>query len=125
MSTMNTGLAVWVEVGTMSDIPKQGARIVVTPDGDIAVFRTAEDEVFALLDKCPHKGGPLSQGIVHGRKVTCPLHDWKVHLDSGDAVLPDVGCTKRFPVKVDEGRVYLSLEADANDVEGFAESAGA
>ncbi len=70
-------------------------------DGDIAMFRTADDEVFALRDKCPHKGGPLSQGIVHGRKVACPLHDWKIHLDSGLAVAPDEGCAARFPVRLE------------------------
>jgi nitrite reductase (NADH) small subunit len=99
----------WIDIGTISDIPRQGARVVRTADGDIAVFRTADDEVFALRDKCPHKGGPLSQGIVHGRRVACPLHDWKIHLDSGLAVAPDEGCAARFPVSVADGRVLLSL----------------
>ena len=99
----------WIEVGTLDEIPRLGARVVRTPDGDIAVFRTEDDEVFALRDKCPHKGGPLSQGIVHGRKVACPLHDWKIHLDSGLAVAPDEGCAARFPVRIDGEKVYLSL----------------
>ncbi|MBI3571061.1 MAG: nitrite reductase small subunit NirD [Gammaproteobacteria bacterium] len=103
----------WVEVGTLEDIPRQGARVVRAAEGDIAVFRTLDDEVFALRDKCPHKGGPLSQGIVHGRRVACPLHDWKIHLDSGLAVAPDEGCTASFPVKVIDGRVYLSLRFPA------------
>ncbi len=99
----------WIEVGKVEDIPRQGARVVSRPEGDIAVFRTVDDEVFALRDKCPHKGGPLSQGIVHGKRVACPLHDWKINLDSGDAVAPDVGCAASFPVKVEGGAVMLSL----------------
>jgi nitrite reductase (NADH) small subunit len=102
----------WIEVGVLSDIPRLGARVVRTVDGDIAIFRTADDEVFALRDKCPHKGGPLSQGIVHGRKVACPLHDWKIHLDSGLAVAPDEGCAARFPVRLEGEFVFLSLIAD-------------
>jgi|MudIll2142460700_1097286.scaffolds.fasta_scaffold01131_8 nitrite reductase (NADH) small subunit len=99
----------WIDIGTLDEIPRQGARVVKSADGDIAVFRTLDDEVFALRDRCPHKGGPLSQGIVHGNKVACPLHDWKIHLDTGMAVAPDEGCAARFPVRVDNGRVYLSL----------------
>ena len=99
----------WIEVGALEAIPPLGARVVHTPDGDVAVFRTADDEVFALRDRCPHKGGPLSQGIVYGKKVACPLHNWSIHLDSGEAVAPDAGCTGSFPVKVTNGKVYLSL----------------
>ncbi|MHB8745391.1 MAG: nitrite reductase small subunit NirD [Gammaproteobacteria bacterium] len=102
----------WIEVGLLSDIPRRGARVVRTASGDIAVFRTADDEVFALRDKCPHKGGPLSQGIVHGRKVACPLHDWKIHLDTGLAVAPDEGCAARFAVRVEGEIVLLSLNAN-------------
>ncbi|KPK51003.1 MAG: nitrite reductase [Thiotrichales bacterium SG8_50] len=99
----------WIEVGAVADIPKQGARVVRTKDGDIAVFRTLDDEVFALRDRCPHKGGQLSQGIVYGNKVACPLHDWKISLDTGMAVAPDEGCAARFPVRVEGGKVLLSL----------------
>ena len=99
----------WLTVGRLEDIPRQGARVVVAPGGNIAVFRTADDEVFALADRCPHKGGPLSQGIVHGRKVACPLHDWKISLDSGIAVAPDEGCAASFPVRIVDGMVELSL----------------
>ncbi len=102
----------WIEVGVLSDIPRLGARVVRTAEGDIAVFRTADDEIFALRDKCPHKGGPLSQGIVHGKRVTCPLHDWKIHLDTGSAVAPDEGCAARFAVTVEDGRIMLSLTPD-------------
>lgn len=99
----------WIQIGRIEDIPRQGARVIRTADGDIAVFRTVDDEVFALRDRCPHKGGPLSQGIVHGKKVACPLHDWKINLDSGQAVAPDEGCATRYPVRVVDGQVSLSL----------------
>jgi nitrite reductase (NADH) small subunit len=92
----------------LTDIPRLGARVVKTAQhGDIAVFRNADDEVFALQDKCPHKGGPLSQGIVYGKRVACPLHGWNIELAGGSAVAPDHGCAKSFAVKVEDGAVYL------------------
>lgn len=99
----------WIEIGKVDDIPRQGARVVEMASGNIGVFRTAEDEIFALRDRCPHKQGPLSQGIVHGKRVTCPLHNWKIELESGEAVAPDVGCVATYPVKVEAGIVYLAL----------------
>ena len=104
-------MAEWVRVCALEDIPVLGARVLhdYDPAGDICVFRNAEDEVFALHDKCPHKGGPLSQGIVHGRSVTCPLHGWRIDLDSGAALAPDSGCALGFPVKVENGDVLLAL----------------
>lgn len=101
----------WLEVGTIENIPRLGARVVKVESGDIAIFRTSEDKIFALRDKCPHKGGPLSQGIVQGESVACPLHDWKIKLVSGEATAPDEGCTASYPVKVEDGNVYLSLTA--------------
>ncbi|MEN8175332.1 MAG: nitrite reductase small subunit NirD [Pseudomonadota bacterium] len=86
-----------------------GARVLKTDTMDIAVFRTADDQVFALRDACPHQGGPLSQGIVHGGTVTCPLHNWKIDLASGEAQGPDEGCTNSYPVKVENGVIYLAL----------------
>lgn len=97
----------WIKIGVLTDIPKLGARVVETDAGNIAVFRTADDGVFALRDKCPHKGGPLSQGIVHGNRVACPLHDWKIHLDTGLAVAPDEGCAASYPVKLEGDTIYL------------------
>lgn len=103
----------WIPVGKLEEIPRQGARVVRRPEkGDIALFRTQDDQVFALADKCPHKGGPLSQGIVHGGRVTCPLHNWAVELASGKAVPPDEGCAARYPVQVKDGQVLLSLIAE-------------
>jgi nitrite reductase (NADH) small subunit len=77
----------------------------------VAVFRTADDEVFALVDRCPHRGGPLSEGIVSGRSVACPLHNWVIELDSGQARAPDVGCAPRVPARIEDGRIYLRLDA--------------
>ena len=101
----------WIDILNVSDIPKLGARVVRHGSLDIAVFRNAEDEIFALEDRCPHKGGPLSQGIVHGRKVTCPLHGWNIELDSGCAVAPDEGCAREYPIRIEAGRVFLDLAA--------------
>jgi len=99
----------WTQLCSVEDIPPLGSRLVERASGNIAVFRTADDKIFALLDRCPHKAGPLSQGIVHGQTVTCPLHSWQIDLQSGEAKAPDVGCARRFPVKVDGGNVYLDL----------------
>ena len=99
----------WIKIVALEEIPKLGARVIKTNSVTIAVFRTADDKVFAMKDECPHKQGPLSQGIVHGSSVTCPLHNWKIDLASGEALGPDQGCTNVYPVKVEDGMVYLSL----------------
>ncbi|HEX6734977.1 MAG TPA: nitrite reductase small subunit NirD [Azonexus sp.] len=100
----------WKLICKLEDIPQLGSRVVQRlSGGDIAIFRTAGDEVFALHDKCPHKGGPLSQGIVHGHKVTCPLHGWNIGLADGQAVAPDNGSCGRFDVKVEGGEVFLAV----------------
>ena len=91
----------WIAIGAINDIPLRGARCVKTPQGKIAVFRTAEDEVFAIDDHCPHKGGPLSQGIVHGTAVTCPLHNWVISLETGKALGADEGAVRTIPVQVE------------------------
>lgn len=99
----------WHPICKLEDIPRLGSRVVQqVSGGDIAIFRSADDEVFALHDKCPHKNGPLSQGIVHGKRVTCPLHGWNIGLDDGQAVAPDIGSCKRFEVKIESGEVFLS-----------------
>ena len=103
----------FIDIGRLEDFPPLGARIVRTPSGDVAVFRAAGDELFALDDRCPHKGGPLSQGIVHGKHVTCPLHNWVIQLDSGEAMAPDVGCAHRHEVRVANGVVQLRMRQRA------------
>jgi nitrite reductase (NADH) small subunit len=107
---------VWITICKLEDIPTLGSRIIKSSKGDIAVFRTSADEVFALFDKCPHKGGPLSQGIVHGKRVTCPLHNWVIELESGEAVAPDVGCAHNIAVKLEDGSVSLDLAEDITAV---------
>lgn len=99
----------WITIGKVEDIPQLGARVVQTQQGNVGVFRTADNEIFALRDECPHKQGPLSQGIVHGKRVTCPLHNWNIELASGEAVAPDEGCTASYPVKVEDGIISISV----------------
>ncbi len=99
----------WIEIGKLEDIPLRGARVLKTEGGDIAVFRSADDRVFALDDRCPHRGGPLSQGMVHGWKVTCPLHNWVIELANGKAVSPDEGCATKYPVRIKAGVISLQL----------------
>lgn len=100
----------WKTVCNVADIPVLGARVVKRAAlPDVAIFRNSEDKIFALLDKCPHKGGPLSQGIVFGERVACPLHNWNIELQSGCALAPDEGCTQSFSVRVENGQVALDL----------------
>jgi len=101
----------WKAVCKVEDIPVLGARRLPRKlGGDVAIFRNAEDKVFALLDSCPHKGGPLSQGIVFGESVACPLHNWTIGLSDGCARAPDEGCTQRFSVQVTGRDVALDLD---------------
>ncbi len=102
----------FITVCRVEDIPRLGARVIRRSDqrgGDVALFRTADDRVFALRDRCPHKGGPLSQGIVFGDRVACPLHNWTIELASGCAVAPDQGCARAFAVRIDDGTVQVAL----------------
>lgn len=99
----------WIEVVALDDIPQLGSRVVETDTMNIAVFRTSSDEVFAVKDECPHKQGPLSQGIVHGTSVTCPLHSWKIDLASGEALGADEGCTNVFSTKIENGKVFIDF----------------
>ncbi|MDH5389222.1 MAG: nitrite reductase small subunit NirD [Gammaproteobacteria bacterium] len=99
----------WTEVVELEAIPSMGSRVVETGEIQIAVFRTADNKVFAIKNACPHKGGPLSEGIVHGTSVTCPLHNWKIDLASGEALGPDEGCANVFPAKVENGQVFVDF----------------
>ena len=98
----------WLDIGWLDQIPVRGSRTVPVAGGEeIAVFRTGDNQVFALVNRCPHKGGPLSQGIVHGHSVACPLHNWNIALATGEAQGEDKGCTPTIPIKIDGGRVLL------------------
>jgi nitrite reductase (NADH) small subunit len=100
----------WLEIGRIEHIPRRGARCVNTPAGRIAVFRTAEDQIFAIEDQCPHKGGPLSQGIVHGAQVTCPLHNWVISLETGKAQGADEGAVRTIALNVIDGRIFMAAD---------------
>ena len=114
MSAKMAATGSWVRVCAIDEIPLLGSRVLQCGEGDdIALFRPAAERVFALADRCPHKGGPLSQGIVSGDTVTCPLHGWNIQLDSGQACAPDVGCARKYPVQVRDGEVWLSLQPAA------------
>ncbi|MBS7742857.1 MAG: nitrite reductase small subunit NirD [Chelatococcus sp.] len=101
----------WIAIGQISDIPLRGARCVATPQGKIAVFRTFENQFFAIEDRCPHKGGPLSQGIVHGAAVTCPLHSWVISLETGKALGADEGSVRTVPLKVEGEQLFIASDA--------------
>ena len=108
---MNAVSGTWISIGSLQDIPRQGARCITHGETRIAVFRTVDDEVFALEDKCPHKRGPLSQGIVHDGCVTCPLHNWVISLASGEAQGADEGTTRTYSVKLDGDAILFDLES--------------
>ena len=98
----------WLRVCRLDEIPRLGSRVVELDDIPVAVFRTAEDEVHALEDRCPHKGGPLSQGLVFDQRVTCPLHGWSIRLDTGHACAPDEGCVRRYRIKLEDAEVFIA-----------------
>ena len=102
--------AIWRPIGTIDDIPRLGSRTVTTAGDDIAVFRLADDRIFAVYDRCPHKAGKLSQGLVHGESVTCPLHNWVIGLTDGQANSPDEGCARTVPVRLDGRAILLGVE---------------
>lgn len=106
---MNAVVTEWIEVGTLADIPRQGARCLRLGGTKVALFRTADDRLFALEDQCPHAKGPLSQGIVHDGAVTCPMHNWVISLESGEALGADKGATACFPVRLEDQTIFVAL----------------
>jgi nitrite reductase (NADH) small subunit len=110
---MNAMTQSWVAIGSITDIPMRGARCVKNGDTTIAVFRTADNGIFAIEDKCPHKNGPLSQGIVHDGCVTCPLHNWVISLETGKAQGADEGSVRTWPVRLDGETILIGLGAGA------------
>ena len=97
----------WIDIGALEDIPLRGARVIKSKLGCVALFRTHENKVFAVDDRCPHKGGPLSEGIVHGASVTCPLHNWVFSLETGQAQGADEGEIGTYEVRVENGRILV------------------
>ncbi len=113
----------WVKTFQTEDIPRQRALVCKIEHTNVAIFRTINDEIFALEDRCPHRGGPLSQGIVFGQRVACPLHDWVIALDTGQAVAPDQGCSKKYDVKIEQGFVWIDFESVHPESSEFIASA--
>jgi nitrite reductase [NAD(P)H] small subunit len=99
----------WIDIAALDDIPQRGARVVKTRHGCVAIFRTIDDRVYAIDDTCPHKNGPLSEGIVHGASVTCPLHNWVFSLETGMAQGADQGQVNTYEIRVDGGRILLDV----------------
>jgi nitrite reductase (NADH) small subunit len=104
---MESTMGLWYDVGAVEDVPLRGSRVLRMFGSEIAVFRSGSNRVFALHDSCPHKGGKLSQGIVHGDRVTCPLHNWVIELASGEAASPDEGCARKIATRVTQGRIFI------------------
>jgi nitrite reductase (NADH) small subunit len=101
----------WIEVGHVDEVPLRGSRVIATEHGNIAIFKAASGRIFALWDKCPHKGGPLSQGIVHGDSVTCPLHNWVIGLETGEVKGPDQGCARKVDTKLEDSVIFIPAAA--------------
>lgn len=104
-------MTIWIDIGALDDLPLRGSRCVQTPTGKVGIFRTADDRVFAIRNECPHKGGPLTEGIVHGHSVTCPLHNWVISLETGLAQGADEGAVETIPIRVEGDRVLLLRSA--------------
>lgn len=103
----------WVDAGPTDAIPAPGARQLRTSEGNIALVKTSAGEFHAVQDACPHRGGPLSQGMVYGDRVQCPMHGFNIDLKTGQAIAPDHGCTRTYPVRVENGRIMVGLSVVA------------
>ncbi|MHA6769696.1 nitrite reductase small subunit NirD [Sphingobium ummariense] len=110
--THSNAVGEWLDIGPVDQIAPGHARTLPVRGGEeIAIFHTLDNQFYALVNACPHKRGPLSQGIVHGSVVTCPLHSWNISLKTGHALGNDEGCVPTIPLKVDAGRIFLLREA--------------
>lgn len=98
-------------VGKLSDIDERGSRTFQLEDLEIAIFKLADGSILAIENRCPHKGGSLSEGMVCGKIVHCPLHDWRIDLQTGLVNEPDDGCVTTFATEVDHesGSIYLTI----------------
>lgn len=99
----------WTRVCAVEDVPRRGGRSVRCGGVDVALFRLSHDAIVAVEDRCPHKGGTLSEGIVCDHTVICPLHGWRIDLVRCEATDPDKGCVRRFGVDVRNGEVFVNL----------------
>ena len=97
----------WEFVCDLEDIPARGARTVIAGKMEIGLFRISNGTVRAVENRCPHKQGPLAEGIVSGELVICPLHGWKINMPDGQVQPPDAGCVKVFATRIEDGKVFL------------------
>lgn len=111
---------VWLDAGTIDELPRPGARQLRTPQGNIALFRTGSDAIHAVADACPHRGGPLSQGMVYGERVHCAMHGLNLDLASGIAVAPDCGCAPVYPVRLEGRRIFVGMSSEVREGAGCA-----
>jgi nitrite reductase (NADH) small subunit len=103
----------WIRVAPASSIPLREGRAVQLGDRDIALFNLG-DRFLAVDNRCPHKGGPLADGIVAGDTVVCPLHAWKVCLESGGVVRPagERACVHSYETRIDDDLVLVEVPTD-------------
>lgn len=99
----------WHPVCQIEEIPRYGGRTIRAGEVEIAVFRLGDDRIRAVDNRCPHKQGPLAEGIVSGDIIICPLHARKISLESGEVLSPDSGCVKTYAVKIEGDEVLLQL----------------
>lgn len=105
-----TTTGTWAFIGHVIDVPRRGARRIITSAGPVAVFRTQNDRIFALADRCPHRNGPLSQGIVHDSSVTCPLHNLVIDLETGRTSDADLPCAQTIPLDIRGDELWLAVD---------------
>ena len=103
----------WYRIGRVEHIPQREGRAVTIANREFAIFNVG-DRFLAVDGRCPHKGGPLCDGIVAGDTVVCPLHAWKIGLASGEVLRPTgiAACVHTYPVRVEHGVVMLGLASD-------------
>ncbi|MFW7381538.1 MAG: nitrite reductase small subunit NirD [Oligoflexus sp.] len=100
----------WYLIGTIHDIPRQGAQLLQFGDRQLGIFRTYQDEFYAINAQCPHAGGPLTEGLIHGHYVSCPLHDWTINLKTGICQAPDEGQVSCYPLLIDGEDIWIALQ---------------
>lgn len=104
----------WVRITACDNIPPREGRAAVVGDREIAIFNLG-DGFLAVDNRCPHRGGPLADGIVAGRAVVCPLHAWKIDLRTGSVERPAGldACVRSYPTRVEAGIVLIELPVAA------------
>ena len=105
----------WISITDTANVPEREGRVLQFGGRPVALFNLG-DRFVALENRCPHGGGPLADGIVGGSSVTCPLHNWRICLDTGSVTKPCDSASapvETFPVKVENGIIFLGIEEAA------------